>query len=190
MKPRPSNSNVSLIALLQSAINTGSQAAKNIFHKACYNRFAEKIWINSYSFSPYEADDIVADVFVKVFQVDLRRFPAKNELHLENYILKIATNHCIDQYKRRKGTYIQSLPSGDFSGPFSPCRKQEQVEVNMDKGRMFKSLTTEQRVALELWCQGYAYQEIADKLGLTLRAVKNRIYRARKHLKETFSASY
>ena len=185
MKSQPESS-VPLKTLLHHALISGGITARNVFFQACYDKLAKKIFITAYGFFPYQADDVVADIFVKIIQVDLERFPVEDEGYLENYILRIAYHHCVDQYHRDKNKAVSSLHTTEGYLMIAPCMTHQQSMVDMDLNFMLDALTPGQSRVLKLWYQGFPYQDIADQLGLTLEAVKNRIYRARKLLKSNF----
>jgi len=136
-----------------------------------------------------EANDLAQDVFFKVYK-NLRSYsPA---FRFSTWVMRITTNHVIDWHrkKRRETTPLEDhmyLLADDADSPEAACIKREQARrIN----RIISELPDMYKVPIVLYHhQGLSYQEISERLGEPLSKVKNRIFRGRKLLKESLSAS-
>jgi RNA polymerase sigma-70 factor (ECF subfamily) len=131
---------------------------------------------------PQAAEDAAQETFLKAHR-NLRRYDPKRPF--VNWILGIASNHCVDRIRRRRlqlVSYDEMPPtldlSDDAAGPEAALVSSEQ------QGRvrgLLDALGSKDRAAVILfYWYDMSYQEIADTLSLTLSAVKSRLHRARK----------
>jgi RNA polymerase sigma-70 factor (ECF subfamily) len=110
-----------------------------------------------------------------------------------NWILSIASNHCVDRIRRRRlrlVSYDEMPPSLDLSdhsaGPEDRVlsgEREKRVQSILD------SLGSKDRAAVILfyWYE-MSYREIADTLSLSVSAVKSRLHRARRALAQEWLA--
>lgn len=133
---------------------------------------------------PVEAEDAAQETFLKAYR-NLSRFDMKRKFI--NWILTIASNHCVDRLRRRKIGFIsfEDLVPGTFmtdkaSGPESSLVEQQEREAIQG---MLKELSPKDRatVVLKYWYE-MSYEEIAETLSLTVSAVKSRLHRARRDM--------
>jgi RNA polymerase sigma-70 factor, ECF subfamily len=142
-------------------------------------------------------EDITQEVFIRVYR-SLPRF--KFDASFFSWIYRITMNLCIDEIRKRQIRRVLSL---DFL-----------TEDSLEKNRMNKnhtlasdSMLTEEKkhvikTALQRLApehrevlvlreyQDFSYQEIAETLGLSIEAVKSRIFRARIELKKMLSTYF
>jgi RNA polymerase sigma-70 factor (ECF subfamily) len=133
---------------------------------------------------PVEAEDAAQETFLKAYR-SLGRFDMDRKFI--NWILTIASNHCVDRLRRRKISLIsfeELLPStfmsDKASGPESSMMaQQEQDAIQV----ILKELSPKDRAAvvLKYWYE-MSYEEIAESLSLSVSAVKSRLHRARREL--------
>jgi RNA polymerase sigma-70 factor (ECF subfamily) len=135
-----------------------------------------------------EADDAAQDIFVKAFK-GLAGF--KGDASFETWLLRIADNHCRDLLRSRKSRRTESLDAvlaerGDAfqtlisrSGEPNENRTYSPQDLEL-LGRLFAALPEDDRRILT-WreVEQLSYEEIAQRLGATLDAVKGRLKRAR-----------
>lgn len=169
--------------------NQNCQKTRNEFYSACFFTLFEKIYISAYSRFPEMAEDITMDIFAKLITTDVSRFPNDTELHLENYIFRVAINYFIDLHRKnaRRGLTVELAPH--ISNSNGSWRDVKQVELRMDLTQSKNELPDSQKEVFHLWEQGYSYEEIMDQLGLSKSAVSNRIYRAKGRLTTAFRAA-
>jgi RNA polymerase sigma-70 factor (ECF subfamily) len=137
-----------------------------------------------------DAEDAAQETFLKAFRHLARYDPQRRFL---NWILAMASNHCIDQIrrsKRRTAVPLEALPEAilpaDTLGP-------EAAAQQADSRQMVQQLTLEleatDRAALMLYYwHDMSYEGIAAALGISISAVKSRLYRARRQLAEAWMA--
>ena len=140
-----------------------------------------------------EADDAAQDIFIKAYK-GLAGF--KGEASFETWLMRIADNHCRDLLRTRKahrtesldallaekGDALEGLLSRSSGAGDTPAYSSQDLEL---LGRLFSALPPEDREVLALReVEMFSYEEIAQKLGLSLDAVKGRLKRARAALSD------
>ncbi|MGD2162758.1 MAG: sigma-70 family RNA polymerase sigma factor [Anaerolineales bacterium] len=136
-----------------------------------------------------EAEDAAQETFLKAYRNMKRYDPNRKFL---NWILSIASNHCIDRLRRRRLQLIsldELLPRFENPAPNpGPEEAMTDLELREDVREILEELGSTDRAAIILryWYE-YSYEEIADSLSLTVPAVKSRLHRARRSLAEQWS---
>ena len=139
-----------------------------------------------------DAEEIVQNVFLRVHQYlkDLKQ-PEK----LLNWMFSIAYQRIADRGRERRGG-IEYTPFDDVSGGqmlheeaslavYQVSQQQaEEDELLEIVSRAIENLPDLDRRAMLLQQDGMSYREIAHELGVTEAAVKHRLYRARRRVKE------
>jgi len=138
-----------------------------------------------------DANDLAQDVFLKVYKNLASYTP---EFKFSTWIMRITSNHIIDQHRRKKLETISyevytaegGVP-GTTSSPEVAYLKREQTErIN----KIVTGLPDIYKIPVVLFHQhGLSYQEISEKIDEPVSKVKNRIFRGRKLLKELLSKS-
>ncbi len=139
---------------------------------------------------PASADDAAQEAFISAYKA-IRSFRGGS---FKSWLLRIVTNTCYDELRRRKRRPQTSLdeitdenPSVGFMADdgVGPEDHQEQVELVDAVKRCMDELPDEQRVAAVLCdVEGRDYQEIAEIMSVSLGTVKSRISRARSKLRD------
>lgn len=143
-------------------------------YNLCYRMLAD----------PNEAEDAAQETFLKAF-----RSMSKYDMDRKfiNWVLTIASNHCIDRLRRRRLQLVsleEMVPSVLLAektlGPESTIVEQENQEAIQ---QLLKELRPQDRAAvvLKYWYE-MSYEEIAETLTLTVSAVKSRLHRARRDM--------
>jgi len=135
-----------------------------------------------------ETDDIVQDVFIKIFRA-LGDF--RGDSQLSTWIYRIARNEALNAIDKRRPQVIPiedcaDLPDAGESPEGSYHRRigRERLE------RFMERLDEKQRVAIELRYIGdKSYEEIADIMDIPLGTVKTYIYRAKLSLKRMMTGA-
>jgi RNA polymerase sigma-70 factor, ECF subfamily len=138
-----------------------------------------------------DAEEAAQDVFVKAYQ-SLSRF--KGESTFSTWLYRITANHCLDilrKRNRRKNVSLESLmeQEGNPIQKFfvTPSQADIRLENRQLVDKVLSTLSGENRRVLILKeSLGLEYQEIANVLGCSENAVKGRLARARKQLRENF----
>jgi RNA polymerase sigma-70 factor (ECF subfamily) len=141
---------------------------------------------------PTEAEDVAQNVFLRAFQrfAEIGQSPAA-----AGWLKTVTTNACLNHLQRHRARWrlFSEMQAGDDAPDFestlaagtSPALDFERADV---QGRLETALTElpdHQRVPLVLYhLEDMGYQEIADRLGVSLSKVKTDIHRARLALRK------
>jgi RNA polymerase sigma-70 factor (ECF subfamily) len=133
------------------------------------------------------AEEVTQEVFVKVIS---RAHQYDGRAEVSSWLFAIAANACRDRRRRDRRATIVPL-----EGLPEPVHKADGIETVLSDRerrdavrRALSSLSEEQREALVLArYHGLPYAEIAEVLGISVGAVKTRIFRAVEALKVRFS---
>jgi RNA polymerase sigma-70 factor (ECF subfamily) len=125
----------------------------------------------------HAAEDAAQDAFFSAWR-SMGRF--RGDAQFSTWLYRIATNQCLRDIRRRPPQTAQlpeDLPAGEGGAPHSQLEAAEGVAgVSAAVAR----LSPEQRIALLLReIEGLSYDQIAEVLGVSMAAVKSRIYHAR-----------
>jgi RNA polymerase sigma-70 factor, ECF subfamily len=134
----------------------------------------------------WAADDIVQDVFLKV----QRKFQTLDEpTKFKSWIYSIARNQCIDHFRKAFASKENQTGNDreDIDGIVQPL-----VQLQLEREEMSRCvqdkidlLSASKREVIILFDNlGLSHQEVSDILGIQVGAVKVRLHRARKALKE------
>lgn len=141
------------------------------------------------------AEDVVQETFLKVYQARERYRP---DAAFHAYLLRIATNVCLSQLRRRRGVSLDAGGDDDEGRRNDPADPGAPVpgaaladgEVAERVRAAVLQLPDRQRLAILLnKFEGLDYQQVADQLGLTTQATKSLLHRARMALKDALVAS-
>jgi RNA polymerase sigma factor (sigma-70 family) len=132
------------------------------------------------------AEDLVQDVFFRVLKY---RQTFRDDNRFVPWVYRIARNARLQHYKKNRveDSPAQAPTMGESNAP-SPAmefeKEQEASRVRMALAR----LDDEKRELLVLvWYQEMKYEHIAELLGINVGAVKVRVYRAVRELREILS---
>lgn len=140
------------------------------------------------------AEEIAQEVFLQVYRWQKRYEP---KAKFSTWLFKIAHNHCLNEV--RKGEYRVTLESLEPPDPEEDDRTRDVADTNPGRGEetlaakeatariqaILQRLPANQRTALLLSrLEGLSYQEVAEVLGSTEKAVKSLVFRATQSLKE------
>lgn len=139
---------------------------------------------------PQSAEDATQEAFISAYKA-LNRFRGGN---FKSWLLRIATNACYDELRRRKRRPQSSLDkmtedneSLSFlrSPNIGPEGQRQQVEMMRAIESCLETLPEDQRVTAVLGdVEGYDYKEIAEITRVSLGTVKSRMSRARSKLRD------
>jgi RNA polymerase sigma-70 factor, ECF subfamily len=133
------------------------------------------------------ADDICQDTFLVAF-TRLDSFEGNGRFR--SWITRIAVNLCLISLRKRRqlvpldqeaellDRYVFSAPDAVLEG--APAR--------MDLEKMMRILTPGRRRVLEMaYLEGVPDLEIAETLGISLTAVKTRLYQAKRRIRDVYT---
>jgi RNA polymerase sigma-70 factor (ECF subfamily) len=134
-----------------------------------------------------DAEDIVQETFIKIYR-NANSFKAKDGASFKSWGYKILLNTSFTHYQRKKR---RGEIFADFPQEFCDIIPDKDVENIKEKEildyiasvflRMPKNLAEVLRVH---FLEGRHYKDIAAKEGITVSAIKMRVYRAKKEFKK------
>lgn len=151
--------------------------------------------------NPQDAEDVLQEVFLRAYQ-GLPNFDGRSKLN--TWLFQIATNLCIDFYRRRSRR-IQTVPfqtgSSDWFDTepeeveFADTQLPNPMEALLDKElqqvveRALEALSPKLKTVLLLYdVEGLSYEEIAQALRIPMGTVKSRLHLARSEVQKQVSA--
>ncbi len=150
------------------------EAYQSPIYNLCYRMLGEA----------QEAEDAAQEVFLKAFR-NLRRYDA--DRRFLNWILSIASNHCIDRLRKRRWKLVsfealKSVPESQGYEP-GPERRLAQKQEEQRLHSLLMNLQPVDRAAVIMhYWYDYSYKEIAKVLSISVPALKSRLHRARRDL--------
>lgn len=145
--------------------------------------------------------DAAADATQNAFISSYRKLDQFRGNDLKPWLLRIVTNACYDELRRRQRRPTSSLedlhevadaPTPDLAlhtQPVDPEHSAEQADLTAAIQDCIAALPDDQRVVVVLAdVQGYGYQEIGMITGVALGTVKSRLSRARLKLRDCLQA--
>lgn len=134
--------------------------------------------------NPEEAEDAAQETFLRAYS----RLHQYNSRHkFSTWIFSIANNHCIDRLRKRRATSVsiddnpvlQNL-EGNAPMPEGTAMAHERAE---EVQALLAKIDPDYRTPLILrYWEELSYEEIAETMGITISAVKSRLFRARQKM--------
>jgi len=142
-----------------------------------------------------DAEDLTQDVFVKVHKA-LARFEGRAKFTTWLYGIAVNTVRNFWRSSARRATLPLQTGDGDDAWDRDPSDPGDTPDEAAERGervafirRAIESLDEELREAVVLRdIQGFAYEELAETLGVPLGTVKSRLHRGRTALKSKLAA--
>lgn len=157
-----------------------------------YESFCEPLYRFAYSYlkDSFEAEEIVQDVFLKVWE---KRDEADEQKSFKSYLYRITVNRVFNELKHRvvKQKYEQHALNFDEITGETPESSIQFQELNKKIEHLLNQLPEQQRniFIMSRW-KGLSNTEIAESLSLSIRTVENQIYRASKFIKLHLNDDY
>lgn len=168
------------ISLFEGIKNGDEKSFEILFHK--YYKFlcqyAAKI-INDDS----AAEEIVQDFFVKIWE---KRETLNIETSVKNYLFRSVKNLCINyiQHNKTKYNYAKKVIS-EIENNFSDDDSFPETELSQKIEESINSLPEKRKEIFRLSRQeGLKYQEIAEKLNISIKTVETQMSLAIKTLRD------
>ena len=134
-----------------------------------------------------QAEELAQETFVKAY-TGLLTF--RGESSAATWLFRIARNAYLDSLRRPAATHVAPadlLRIPDTTGAGDPVRRYAEGEQRDLIARALRDLPELQRSVLLLRdAEGLAYVEIADVLGLSVAAVRIRLFRARNAFRQIY----
>lgn len=179
-----------------------SQAGDSSAFEQIVSRYYRKLFKLAYNIvgNAPDAEDMVQETFIKVFQ-HIGHFQGQSKL--STWLYRIVVNQCLMHVRKRRGRAIPvdlfvNSNDGEDQRPidFSDWRPNPEEQYTQSEfkdllARLLQELSPGIRVVFIMHdIEGYALQEVADALEVTLSAVKTRSRRARFYLRERLTAHF
>ena len=175
------NGHINGFMLSETELIDGCRKGDRAFQKALYDRYCQKMMIVClrYSKSTAEAEDILQEAFVKVFQ-GIKNF--RQESKLGTWITRIMVNTALNV--QRKKLYLF---------PMVDVEELDLAQQEMSISGIHFSQLLEMIQALPQGCQivfnlfaieGYSHKEIGEQLGINESTSKSQLSRARSFLQK------
>ena len=136
------------------------------------------------------AEDITQDTFLKAYQ---KLATLKDPQSFAGWLYVIATNHCKTWLRKKRlqtqpleTTSNAELEKATYSEYIVDENEQTAAEVHREvvKHLLAKLQESDRTVITLYYLGGMTYEEISKFLGVSVSTIKNRLYRARRHLKK------
>ena len=193
---------IKIIADEDAPLVKASQAGDGSAFELLVSRYDRKLFRIAYNIvhNTEDAQDIVQDTFIKVFQ-NMGRFQAQSKFSTWLYRIVVNQSLMAMRTNRRKPVPMElSLNDDEEEGwlpiDFSDWRPNPEEQYTESELReLLTRLLQELRPALRAVfimhdIEGQTLQEVADVLDLTLSAVKTRSLRARLYLREQLTIHF
>ncbi len=139
--------------------------------------------------SPEEAEDAAQETFLRAY-ARLAQYDPNHKF--STWLFSIANHHCIDRLRKRRATYVSIdenpvLENLEHAAP-QPEADVLSKELAAELQKLLDKLDPDYRTPLVLrYWEDCSYEEIAEAMGLTVSAVKSRLFRARKQIADLYA---
>lgn len=161
----------------------------DLFRKELYEQYAVRIqeFIHRYVASEEIAEDLMHDVFIKIFELTQRPKDLKKIKNWESYIFRMARNHTLDFLKRNSLNvkYISTIQTEFEEADTSVSRYIQEKEYFEFLENCLNTLPERSREIFGL-CRDEekSYIEVADQLGISKSTVKHHMVTTMKKIRE------
>ncbi len=138
-----------------------------------------------------EAEDAAQEAFLRAY-ARLHQYDPGHKF--STWLFSIANHHCIDRLRKRRATLVSLEDSPLIYTLESETARPEDHLLAQERSQEIQGLLDQLEpdyrtpLVLRYWHE-YSYQEIADMMGISLAAVKSRLFRARQKLAESYASS-
>lgn len=140
---------------------------------------------NRYAKNSEEAKDVLQNGFIKVFEkIDKYNFDGS----FGGWVRRLIVNTAIDHYRKHKNEYLiedeSRIADSDAWYEDEPVSKYEGIGTD-DIKEAISQLSPAYKMVFNLYImEGYAHQEIADELGISLGTSKSNLAKAKANVKK------
>ena len=159
---------------------------KGAVFEAVAERYADRIYAIALNYfkSPYDADDIVQEVLLKLYRSDTA---FESEAHLKHWLLRVAVNQCkkisLSAWRRRNISLegylagLQTEPGAEYAN--DAAQAAEEAERRNEILRAILKLPKKYRLIIHLYYyEDYDTKEIAGILRMNEATVRTRLARS------------
>jgi len=157
-----------------------------------YNKFKEKLYYFTlrYIHTAIDSEEIIQNVFVSLWE---NRDALKEGHSLSSYLYKITINQIYNHLKHRavRQKYFEQISRMETQEADDSQQHIYHMDLQGVIGKLMESMPEKQQFIFRLSRQdGLSNNEIAQRLGLSVRSVENQIYRAVKFIKSKLRHEY
>lgn len=133
--------------------------------------------------NPQTAQDLTQEVFMKAYE-QLPKF--KLEGSFKAWLYRLATNHCIDFFRKKSNQVIfeqfeDRVSSNELEPEVVLLKKESERRIE----RIVANLPTDERsIVLMRYVNELSYEEIGALLGLTKTEIGNKLFRAKQKMRK------
>lgn len=161
--------------------------------KSLYQKYYWRVvryYVQAFRLSQEDAEELAQDAFIRFYQaMDEYRGDAEWAF-FETIARNLGLNKIRSQRTAKRSAKLVAIDDPDFNqdppAPQEPDLAERQYDAlrrQQLRGAMAK-LPNGQRECLQMWLEGFKYDEIATFLRVSIDAVKSRLRDARKHLRD------
>jgi RNA polymerase sigma-70 factor (ECF subfamily) len=144
--------------------------------------------VSKFTFGSHETDDIVQDVFVKLY---LQMEAGVVVLYPKTWLYKVATNACLNALSRNKETHsIENIGHLESGVSDSVDLKIENDEQQRMVQKALLALNENERTIVILYSEGLSYKEIAEASGVRFSSIGKSLSRSLEKLKPLLKNQY
>ena len=134
--------------------------------------------------SSEEAEDAAQETFLRAYA---RLGQYDPQMKFSTWVFSIANHHCIDRLRKRRTTHISIDDNPVLENLVEETPQPEHQALDREQGAelhtLISQLDPDYRTPLVLrYWEDLSYEEIAQSMGVTVAAVKSRLFRARQQL--------
>ena len=145
--------------------------------------------IHHFVLSRVADDDRAEDITSQVFLNALRGLPGYRSGSFRGWLYRIARNAIADSYRRQPSETIDGTIADHSAPQPGPLAIVEAREAREELRRIICQLSGSQQAIIRLRLDGFTGQEIADRLGMSLGAVKSAQFRSFEKIRELMADS-
>lgn len=164
-----------------------SKAGDQIAFGEIFNQYKNLVYKTAYLLldNPYEAEDALQEIFVKVYRSLEKYQPLKGAF--STWLYRITVNHCLNQ-KRKPLRIADNLEKTKVSSP--PVHNlEDQFAEEQALQQALNHLSAKLRAVIVLrYYHDLSYAEIAQILEIPLGTVQSRLNLAMKHMQNALQA--
>lgn len=147
--------------------------------QSAYEQYSKAVFSTAFQLtgSQTEADDIMQDVFIKMYKELDKGSYIKN---IKNWLYRVTTTTAIDMFKKRKTVNLSETVMESFSAKLQDNDVTELLHA-------LKELRQDERLSIILfYLHDFTHNEIADLTGHSIEKIKIDLYRGREQLRKIF----
>ena len=160
-----------------------------VYQEVLYTKYYATVYkiCMRYASNNSEGLDFMQEIFIKTFnKINTNTFKGDSYAEMGAWISRVATNYCIDQYrkfKRRKESKLLDIPYNNIINITDDM--EEEVEfTTSDAINAIHKLSPRYRTIFNMFVmEGFTHKEISDELSISVGASKSSLHKAKSNLR-------